>query len=180
MDPQIHGLDFSRYLSLWRQSGIQPDHFVSLRAATLDDLYLRSLIRLLSHDQERWAKELDEHGHLTHIETIIQDGSTSHIQLLCWIAFIFLARVAGRNDDPSAPPSQYYSETRVNMVILQLELDRLPWILKGVLGEPNHLTSMMQSLEGYIQTAHQCGRIPDGRYAEVLNWYKKLEFVIQQ
>ncbi|KAG8941861.1 hypothetical protein FRC03_003905 [Tulasnella sp. 419] len=178
MYPQIQNGRFGRYLSRWRSSKEQPDPSTSLGPAVLTQLYLRTLIALLTYDQDRWAKELDEHDHLAHIGTINQDESSpSDTQLLCWMAFILLAHVAGRNEDPSAPPSQYYSEAWVDMVICRLNSDGLPWLStpREVLRKPAHLTLMMQSLHGYLQTAYRYRRIPDNKITEVINSFKDMK-----
>ncbi|KAG8936016.1 hypothetical protein FRC03_008414 [Tulasnella sp. 419] len=160
--PQIQDLDFGRYLSLWRKSDVQPHRsfpFERVRGWW----YLRTLMRLLLHDQERWAKEFDEHGHLTHMEAIPRDGT--YLSNTQFLAFIMFAYVAGRNDDPTAPPSQYYSQARVDRVVQQLR-DFNPFWLGGSVGslQPNHVDSINQSLYGYIQTAYQYNRIPDDEF----------------
>ncbi|KAG8923748.1 hypothetical protein FRC02_010927 [Tulasnella sp. 418] len=174
----IENRDFSRYLSRWRNSNEQPDPSTSLGLAVLTQLYLRTLIALLTYNQERWAKELDEHDHLAHIGTINQDESSpSDTQLLCWMAFILLAHVAGRNKDSSAPPSPYYSEAWIGMVISRLNSDGLPWAStpREVLRKPAHVTVMMQSLHGYLQTAYRYRRIPDNKSTEVINSFKYMK-----
>ncbi|KAG8941529.1 hypothetical protein FRC03_004364, partial [Tulasnella sp. 419] len=166
MHPQIPGRDFDRYLSLWLKSDVQPNPSVPLKPVFRGMWYLRTLIRLLLHDQERWAKQLDEHGHLTHIEVKQPDGSIlSNAQFL---AFIMLAYVAGRNDDPNAPPSQYYSQARVDRVVQQLRDAELLWVgLSAINLQPKHVDCINQSLSGYIQTAHQYKRIPDNQSDEL-------------
>ncbi|KAG8947011.1 hypothetical protein FRC03_001227 [Tulasnella sp. 419] len=161
MYPQIQDLDFGRYLSLWLKSDVQPDRSIPFEGVR-GWWYSRTVIQLLLHDQERWAKELDEHGHLTHIEAISQDIFLQNAQLLAFIMFAF---VAGRNDDPNAPPSQYYSQARVDRVVQQLRDVDLYWIRRSVSNlQPNHVDSINQSLSGYIQTAYQYKRITDDEF----------------
>ncbi|KAG8921143.1 hypothetical protein FRC02_000418 [Tulasnella sp. 418] len=145
MHPQIQGRDFDRYLSLWLKSDVRPNPSVPFEPVFRGLWYLRTLIRLLLHDQERWAKQLDEHGHLAHIEAILLDTPLmSSAQLL---AFIMFAYVAGRNDDPNAPPSQYYSQERVDRVVQQLRYIEVPWF-SDILGkfQPNRVDLINQSL----------------------------------
>ncbi|KAG8921932.1 hypothetical protein FRC02_012266 [Tulasnella sp. 418] len=161
MYPQIQDLDFGRYLSLWLKSDVQPDRLIPSERVR-GWWYLWTVIRLLMHDQERWAKELDEHGHLTQIEAITLHDVVIVPQLL---AFTMLAYVAGRNDDPNAPPSQYYSQARVDRVVQQLrEIDFR--IIRSIVTniQPNHVDSINQSLSGYIQTAYQYKRITDDEF----------------
>ncbi|KAG8945364.1 hypothetical protein FRC03_001744 [Tulasnella sp. 419] len=178
MYPQVKDLDFGHYLSLWRSSNEQPDPLISLAPPVLAKLYLRTLMGLLLYNQKRWGKELDECGHLTHIETISQDESSpSDTQLLCWMAFILLADVAGQNEDPNAPPSQYYSDVWVDMVILLLNSNGLPWasISREVLHKPIHVTLMMRSLYGYLQTAYKYKRVPKNKIAEAFSSFKDMK-----
>ncbi|KAG8945045.1 hypothetical protein FRC03_001827 [Tulasnella sp. 419] len=165
MYPQIQDLDFGRYLSLWLKSDVQPDRWFPAEGVR-GWWYLQTVMRLLLHDQERWAKELDEHGHLTQIEAItLHDVDLLVPQLL---AFTMLAYVAGRNDDLNAPPSQYYSQVRVDRVVQQLrDVDHF-WIGLSVRNlQPNHVDSINQSLSRYIQTAYQYKRITDDEFDKV-------------
>ncbi|KAG8918334.1 hypothetical protein FRC02_002436 [Tulasnella sp. 418] len=163
---QIQDRDFGRYLSLWRKSRVQPGHSVSSETFTRDLSYLRTVLRLLLRDQERWARELDEHGHLTHIEAIRSNDSLPlDTQLL---AFILLAYIAGRNGDQNAPPSQYYSQARVDRVVERLRSTDHRKI-KDIIGnfQPNYVDPINQSISAYIKTAQQYGRIPNSEFDEV-------------
>ncbi|KAG8916368.1 hypothetical protein FRC02_004016 [Tulasnella sp. 418] len=176
MYPQIQYLDFGRYLSLWRKSQVQPDHSIPSRAVALDNLYLRTLIRLLFHDQEKWAKELEEHGHFTQIEALIRNRSASlDAQPLCWTAFILFAHSPGRSGDPTVAPSHYYSEKLVELVISQLNPNRLPWttLSREAWYKPTHTAMLMQSLYGYMQMAYNYGRIEEGKVAEIFTVINK-------
>ncbi|KAG8921650.1 hypothetical protein FRC02_012445 [Tulasnella sp. 418] len=169
MYPKIQDLNFGLYLSLWRQSHVPRTTWISSRPVTRDLPYLRTVIRLLLQDQERWAKELDEHGHLAHIEAIRNESLLSDTQL---VAFILLACVAGRNGDPSAPPSHYYSQARVDRVVQQLHVihpssDFDSW-------QPHHGDSINYSLHEYLQTAYQYKRIQNNDFDEVSQLAKKL------
>ncbi|KAG8921649.1 hypothetical protein FRC02_012444 [Tulasnella sp. 418] len=174
---QPKDFNFARYLSLWRSSNVQPLALTLVGPRCLNHLYLHTVLRLLLHDQEKWAKELHEHGHLTHIEAISRDESLlSYPKLLCWMTLILFAYIAGRNfDDPNAPPSQYYSQPWVNKVTQQLRNIRIS-LVRFLISElkPNQIELINQSLSGYIQTAHQYKRIPDNEFAEVYQLTKNV------
>ncbi|KAG8957918.1 hypothetical protein FRC03_009689 [Tulasnella sp. 419] len=173
---QPKDFNFARYLSLWRSSNVQPLALTSVGPRCLNHLYLHTVLRLLLHDQEKWAKELHEHGHLAHIEAISRDESLlSYPKLLCWMTLILFAYIAGRNDDPNAPPSQCYSQPWVNKVTQQLRNIRIS-LVRFLISElkPNQIELINQSLSGYIQTAHQYKRIPDNEFAEVYQLTKNV------
>ncbi|KAG8921144.1 hypothetical protein FRC02_000419 [Tulasnella sp. 418] len=165
MYPKFQDLDLGRYLALWLKSDVHPDPSIPSERVR-GCWYLRTVIRLLLRDQERWAKELGEHGHLTHIEAITLD---QYVLLTTQpLAFIMFAYVAGRNDDPNAPPSQYYSQARVDRVVQQLR-DFSPPLIRYLIRDlqPNHVDSIYQSISGYIKMAYQYKRIPDYEFYEL-------------
>ncbi|KAG8921086.1 hypothetical protein FRC02_000448 [Tulasnella sp. 418] len=167
MYSQIRDRDFGRYLSLWCESAGQLHPLTSSKSD-----YPETVIRLLLQDQKRWAKELDEYGHLKHIEaTMPEDLTRSDPQLL---AFILIAHIAGRNGDPNAP-SHYYSQARVDRVVEQLRLIH-PHGARFDFGslQPHHADSINQSLHGYIKTAYQYQRIQDNVFNEVSQLAKAL------
>ncbi|KAG8909774.1 hypothetical protein FRC02_007587 [Tulasnella sp. 418] len=169
MYSHIQDRDFGRYLSLWCEVVNQLHPPTSFK---FDFVYPVTVIRLLVQDQEKWAKELDKHGHLKHIEAIMPDDLTgSDPQLL---AFILIAHIAGTDGDPNAPAS-YYSQARVDRVVQQLRAIH-PHGTRFDFGslQPHHADSINQSLQGYIQTAYQYQRIQDNVLNEVSQLAKTL------
>ncbi|KAG8947677.1 hypothetical protein FRC03_000972 [Tulasnella sp. 419] len=173
MYPSIQDHAFGRYLSLWRESHVQHGHSSSHIPDFHTNLYLKTVIGLLFHDQEKWAVELDNCGHLEHIGAVNQ--GSSDIQLLYWIAFILLSS--------SARP-RYYSEAWADMVLRRADTAAPPWdwIPRKLYNvyKPAHVDLLLQSLEKYLQNASQSGCISTGRFNEVFkfddlkDWRRKL------
>ncbi|KAG8920415.1 hypothetical protein FRC02_000912 [Tulasnella sp. 418] len=180
----IEDKKLARYLDLWHDTiGQAPGSTISLSTASLTKLYLRTLIALLLCNQERWAKELAENYHLSHIRAISQDeSSSSDTQLLCWTSFILMVHATGQDPGRNDSPSQHYSPEWVELVIGQLlRADGLMWasILNETLCRPDQVPIVMRSLYGYLQKAYHHRKFAVDKIPGLLDFVKK-DWIIQE
>ncbi|KAG8956462.1 hypothetical protein FRC03_010827 [Tulasnella sp. 419] len=162
--PQVENWGFSNYLLRWRNAPVPVDSSTSIGPIELTKLYLRTLICLLTRDEEKWSKELHRDNHLSHLKAISTDEGnayTKEVHLYCWISFILLSNLAGRSEAEGAPLSEYYSQDWVDIVVRRMRSSGLSWVMvpRSILKKPEDLTHMMKSVYTYLTTAEKHGMI---------------------